>query len=155
MVLAGLRLGWALYGGRNVCRGRAGSFSNGPPPVFGDLFTLLQNKFYVDEFYEWHSHPVQRVAGGVFCDWLDRWLWGGLVFLLSCAVIGLSWAGPGCIDEFVINLGFDGGASRREPAVGGMLSRLQNGQVQTLPAGHRRWRLAGWRCCLMWGCSAS
>ena len=60
------------------------------PAVIGDLFTLFQHKFYVDEFYE--ATVIQLNAWWArFCDGLDHWVWNGLVLLLSYAVVGLSW----------------------------------------------------------------
>jgi hypothetical protein len=68
-------------------------------------------------------------------DWLDRWVWDGLVRLTVGLVTALSWISR-LIDEFVINLGFDGGCgSLREG--GSWLARFQNGQV------HRYLRVIG------------
>ncbi len=83
---------------------------------------------------------------------MDRWLWGGLVFLIGYAVIGLAWLDR-VFDEFVINLGFDGGCGGVRGG-GRWLSHLQNGRVQS----YLRVigvALAVLALLLMWGCRAS
>ncbi len=151
VVLAGIRIGWVLYGGRKIDADEEDILERFGSPVFADLFTLFQNKFYVDEFYEWTVIRLNAWWAG-FCDGMDRWLWGGLVFLLGYAVIGLSWVDR-VFDEFVINLGFDGGCDGVTRG-GRFLSRLQNGRVQNYL------RVIGvalvvLALLLMWGCSAS
>ncbi len=92
-----------------------------------DVFGVLREKFFVDEIYE--ATVVRfNVWWAWVCDWLDRWVWDGAVRLISHLVLGLSWLNR-FIDEFVVNLGFDEGC-RRISRGGGLLSRLQNGQVQ-------------------------
>ena len=62
------------------------------------------------------------------CQWLDRFVWDGLVQAVSYLVVGLSWLNR-FLDELVVNLGFDKGCGSLRTS-GKILSRLQNGQVQ-------------------------
>ena len=150
VVLAGIRLGWALYGSVEPKAGAPDIVQRFRLPFLGDLFTLLQNKFYIDEFYEW---TVIRFNAwwSLVCDRLDRWVWSGLVMLAGYAVIGLSWVSR-VFDEFVINLGFDRGCDG--VGLGGKwLSRMQGGRVQS----YLRVigiALAVLALILIWGCTA-
>jgi NADH-quinone oxidoreductase subunit L len=124
IVFAGLGLGWWFYGRKRLENaGQPDSLEQLRP----DIFRLLQNKYFVDEFYEatiirftaWWSRA---------CDWLDTWVWNGAVQLISYFVLGLSWLSRSA-DEFIVNLGFDEGC--RGLTLGGkVLSRLQDGRVQ-------------------------
>ncbi len=151
LAFAGIRLAWAFYGRRDLGDESTDILERLRPAFAGDLFTLFKNKFYVDEFYEatvirfnaWWAH---------FCDSLDYWVWNGLVLLAGYAVLGLSWVDR-FLDEQVINRGFDEGC--REVGKGGkLLSRLQNGRVQS----YLRVigvALVALLLLLMWGCHAS
>jgi len=148
IVFAGLGLGWWFYGRKPL------ENAVQPDPLEQlrpDIFRLLQNKYFVDEFYEatiirftaWWSRA---------CDWLDAWVWNGAVQLVSYFVIGLSWLSRSA-DEFIVNLGFDEGC--RGLTLGGkVLSRLQDGRVQ------HYLRIIGVAFAvlvllLLWGCHAS
>src|SRR5204862_3904850 len=84
-------------------------------------------------------------------DFLDRFLWGGVVRAVSLVVLTLSWV-ERLADEFLINLGFNQGSeSLRRSAR--YLSRFQNGQV------HRYLRVLGLSLSVLaffflWGCRA-
>lgn len=124
IVFAGIGLGWWWYG-------RKPRVSTDEPDVLEtarpDLWALLKNKYFVDEFYE---RTVIRLNGWFarFSDLLDRWVFGGLVELFSYITQGVAWVDR-AIDEFVINLGFDGGC-RGLRRSGGIFSRIQAGRVQ-------------------------
>ena len=81
----------------------------------------------MDEIYEnsvvWFNAWWARA-----CDWLDRFVWDGVVRLMAFAVIGLSWVNR-FFDEYVVNFGFDE-SCRRLTEGGSLMSRLQNGRVQ-------------------------
>jgi NADH-quinone oxidoreductase subunit L len=148
IVSLGLGLGWWFYGRKPMQR------SDGPDPLAvlrPDIFGLLRNRYFVDELYE-HTVIAFNAWWARACDWLDRWIWNGLVELVSYAVIGLSWVNRFC-DEYVVNLGFDEGC-RRLRLGGSVLSRLQNGRVQN----YLRVigiALAALVLFLIWGCRAS
>jgi NADH-quinone oxidoreductase subunit L len=91
------------------------------------VFRVLRDRFYVDELYE--ATVVRANAGFCrFCHWLDSVVLDTLVLIVSYCVIGLSWMNR-IIDEYIVNLGFDGACQRLRKG-GGFLSRLQDGQVQ-------------------------
>ena len=113
------------------------------------VFRLLQNKFFIDEFY---GATVIRLnaAFAVWADWMDRVIWGGAVSGISGLLV--AWARVNrALDESGINEAFDFGCEELREA-GGFLSWLQNGRVQ------RYLRIAG--LCIglvllifIWGCA--
>ena len=125
VVIAGLGLGWWLYGSKPAVSPEAADPLQDLP---AQTYALLQNKYFIDEIYEQSFIRLNRWWAKA-CDWLDRVLWGGLVLLASYLVVGLAWLNK-FIDEKVVNLGFDEGC-RRVLGGGNLASRLQNGRVQT------------------------
>ncbi|MBE0543782.1 MAG: NADH-quinone oxidoreductase subunit L [Verrucomicrobia bacterium] len=124
IVFAGLGVGWWLYGRRPIQSADA-------PDVLAKLpagiYTWLERKYGVDELYEISVIRFNAWFARA-CDFLDTWVWGGAVKLVSFVTLGLAW-GSRAFDEFVINLGFDqscDGVSRG----GKLMSRLQDGRVQ-------------------------
>jgi NADH-quinone oxidoreductase subunit L len=125
IIFAGLGLGWRFYGRKPIASAEEPDALERMQP---QVFHLLRNKFYVDEFYEatfirgnrWLSH---------ISDWFDRWIWNGAVWVVSYFVLGLSWIARST-DTFVVNPGFDGGC---QTVTGGgkLLALLQNGRTQT------------------------
>jgi NADH-quinone oxidoreductase subunit L len=124
VVFAGLGLGWWLYGRKAVQ-------TAGEPDVLEKLplgmHAWFARKYGIDELYEM---TVIRFNAWFarFCAFLDEWIWGGVVFLISYLIVGLGWVNDS-FDKFVINFGFDqscGGVS----GGGKFMSRLQDGQVQ-------------------------
>ncbi|MCI0620573.1 MAG: NADH-quinone oxidoreductase subunit L, partial [Acidobacteria bacterium] len=113
------------------------------------LFTILANKFYIDEFYR---ASVIRLtdALGWCAHLLDRFVWGGIVKVVSLITLGVSWLNR-FIDEYIVNLGFDGSCESVRRSSGFMAS-LQSGQVQ------KYLRVIGVALTallllLLWGCS--
>ncbi len=124
IVFVGLGLGWWLYGRKPIAS------ADGPDALEQlqpQVFHLLRNKFYVDEFYQatfircntWLSH---------LSDWFDRRIWNGAVWTVSYVVLGLSWLARST-DNYLVNPGFDEGC--HTVTVGAkFLVRLQNGRTQ-------------------------
>jgi NADH-quinone oxidoreductase subunit L len=124
VVFLGLFLGWNTYGRKPIQTADRPDVLKRMRP---DIYSLLENKFYVDEIYEKTVIAFNAWFARV-CDFLDAWIWGGVVLLVSYVVIGLSWVNR-AFDEFVINLGFDQSCER--VTLGGrLMSRLQDGRVQ-------------------------
>jgi NADH-quinone oxidoreductase subunit L len=148
VVIAGLGLGWWLYGRLAV---RSADQPDALERFQPEVFALLRRKYFVDEVYE--ATVIRFNAWGArACDWLDYWVWNGLVQLLSLLVVGFAWLNRS-LDEYVVNPGFDEGC-RRLTKGGTLMSRLQGGQVQTYL------RLIGVALAalvlfLIWGCRAS
>ena len=125
---AGIWLGWRLYGREPIQRpGEPDILERPDHPVVHDVFIWLNHKLYVDEIYEATIIRFNAWWARV-CNGLDLFFWNGLVLLTGYLVVGLSWVNR-VFDEFVINLGFDGGCDGVGRG-GRLLSRLQNGRVQ-------------------------
>jgi len=124
IVFGGIGLGWWLYGRRPRTTADEPDVMETVRP---DVWALLKNKYFVDELYEvtviWLNARFARL-----CDWLDRWVLGGAVQLVAYLAVGIAWLDR-LIDEFVINLGFDGGCRSLRQS-GGIFARLQAGRVQ-------------------------
>ena len=124
VVAAGIGGAWWLYG-----RAPAKT-ADAPDPLeemHAGTFAALRNKFFVDELYE--ATIVRfNATFARFCHWLDSVVLDTLVLIVSYLVLGLSWLNR-VIDEYVVNLGFDEVCQRLRRG-GGLLSRLQDGQVQ-------------------------
>ncbi len=124
LVFAGLLLGWWLYGREPILRGTDPDALQRLQP---GIFHALANRLYVDEFFGLTVIALTRFASA-FSSWLDRWIWGGAVRLVSFLTVGLGWLDAG-VDRYLVNGGFDAGC--RDLARGGRLfSSLQSGRVQ-------------------------
>jgi NADH-quinone oxidoreductase subunit L len=124
IVFTGIALGWWFYGRKPIEKADAPDVLERLP---ADLYKAFQNKYWIDELYEVTVIRFNAWWARV-CDFLDEWVWGGVVLLVSYAIIGLSWVNR-AFDEIVINLGFDQGCER--VTLGGkLMSRLQDGHVQ-------------------------
>jgi NADH-quinone oxidoreductase subunit L len=125
IVFTGLGLGWWLYGKRPRKTTEEPDALQVMQPA---VFRLLENKYFVDEIYEATIIRFNAWAAQV-CDFLDRWIWGGAVLLVSYVTLGLSWLYR-FTDEFVVDLGFDTGCETLREG-GDELSKWHSGRVQT------------------------
>jgi NADH-quinone oxidoreductase subunit L len=125
IVIAGIGIGWWFYGHAPI-----DSFET--PDAVGErqpaLFAVLGNGFYVDGLY---GATILRLnsAFSAASDWFDRWVWGGVVQLVSYFVLGLAWL-DNFLDTGFVNPGFDAGCENVSRG-GQILSALQGGRVQT------------------------
>jgi NADH-quinone oxidoreductase subunit L len=145
IVFAGLGAGWWFYGRRPV------EHSRDPDPLGKlqpALFHALEQRLYVDEFYEF---TVIRLArwGAVLSDLLDRLVWNGAVQLVSWLVVAAAWA-DSSLDTYVVNTGFDEGCQGVLEG-GRLMSRLENGRVQNYLRAIGV-ALAVFTVFLIWGC---
>ena len=125
IVISGLTLGWILYGNRQRKTAGEKDVIEAAVPA---IFKVLQNKYYVDEFYDATVIRFNAFAAW-FCDFADQWIFGGLVLIVKYITIGLAWLYK-FTDEYFVNLGFDVGCdSLRQSGKG--LSHLHAGRVQT------------------------
>ncbi len=125
IVFTGLGLGWLLYGNRQRKRVAEKDILEVAQPF---VFKVLQNKYYVDEFYEATVIRFNAFAAWL-CDFADRWIFGGAVLLVKYITVGLAWLYR-LTDEYFVNLGFDTGCEALREGGGG-LSKLHTGRVQT------------------------
>ena len=125
IVFAGLGLGWRLYGKRPRKTADEPDVLQVAQPA---VFRLLENKYFVDEFYEVTVIRFNAWAAR-FCDFLDRWIWGGMVLLVTWVTLGLARLYR-FTDEFLVDAGFDTGCDALREG-GGELSSWHNGRVQS------------------------
>jgi NADH-quinone oxidoreductase subunit L len=125
IVFAGLGLGWWFYGKRPRRTAEEPDVLEVAQPV---IFRWLANKYFVDEIYEATIIRFNAWAARA-CDFLDRWIWGGMVLLVTWMTLGLSRLYR-FTDEFVVDLGFDTGCETLRES-GGEISSWHNGRVQT------------------------
>jgi NADH-quinone oxidoreductase subunit L len=125
IVFTGLGLGWWFYGKRQRKTAEEPDVLQVAQPFF---FRLLENKYFVDEIYEATVIRFNAWAAR-FCDFLDRWIWGGVVLLVTWVTLGLSRLYR-FTDEFVVDLGFDTGCETLREG-GDEISKWHSGRVQT------------------------
>jgi NADH-quinone oxidoreductase subunit L len=125
IVFLGLGFGWWFYGRKPIKRADASDALERLQP---HIFNVLRNGFFVDKLYEATVLRFNAWCGRA-CDWLDRWVWGGAVQLVTYLALGLSWL-DSSLDVFVVNPGFDQGCHGVTRG-GRMLSRLQSGRTQS------------------------
>jgi NADH-quinone oxidoreductase subunit L len=123
--LLGIFVGWLIYGRKPLAAAES------PDPLaapLGGLFTALNRKWYVDEFYEATIIRLTHVAG-VWFRFLDKLVVDGILHGLAWLTKAISqvcrWIG----DELLINGGFDAGCESVRGS-GGLLAKLQSGRVQ-------------------------
>jgi len=124
LVFLGIGIGWAIYHRRRITvAAEADRLQQAQP----QLFALLQNAFYIDSLYR---ATLVRLSDflAVLADLFDRFLWGGLVKVVSGITVGIAHL-DSFIDSNGINAGFD--ESCEAVSSGGKLSSmLQAGRVQ-------------------------
>jgi NADH-quinone oxidoreductase subunit L len=125
IVFTGLGLGWFLYGKRQRKTAEEKDVLEVAQPF---IFKVLQNKYYVDEFYEATVIRFNAFSAWL-CDFADKWIFGGAVLVVSYVTLALSWLYK-LTDEYFVNLGFDVGCDSLRQGGSG-LSKLHAGRVQT------------------------
>jgi NADH-quinone oxidoreductase subunit L len=123
--LLGLGIGWWFYGRRPIESADAADALERLQPK---IFNVLRHGFFVDQLYD---ATVIRLNAWFarFCNWLERWVWGGAVRIVTFLVAVLSRLNL-AVDSFVVNPGFDQGCKNVTRA-GQLLSRLQSGRTQS------------------------
>src|SRR5271166_1868963 len=81
VVFLGIGAGYWLYGRKPLEAQEMDVLERRWP----NLFTLLRRKYYVDEIYEW-AFVGLNAWWAKACDWLDRWVWDGVVQALGALV---------------------------------------------------------------------
>jgi NADH-quinone oxidoreductase subunit L len=125
LFLIGLSIGWWFYARRLV---ESPSAPDALEQLTPQVFNLLRHGWFIDNLYA--ATFVRFVAWcSRACAWLDKWVFGGVVRLVSWLVVGVSRLNRS-VDVFVVNRGFD--QSCLEVSRGGrLLSRLQSGRTQS------------------------
>jgi NADH-quinone oxidoreductase subunit L len=92
------------------------------------VWTVVYNKYYVDELYEWAVvRPAQRLAGAA--SWFDGRIVDALVNAVGLVTRKFADL-DGAIDKYVVDGAVNGLASVISGA-GGSLRLLQTGRIQT------------------------
>jgi NADH-quinone oxidoreductase subunit L len=123
VVLAGLGLGWWIYGAKSPAADEPDALEKAMPPVWA----VLRDKFYIDElygatviaFYGWWAKAA---------DWIDREIWGDMV--ATVAFLFNRWARLNrFLDANIVDGAFDKGCEEIATG-GGLLARVQTGRGQ-------------------------
>jgi NADH-quinone oxidoreductase subunit L len=121
----GIGLGWAIYGRKTMAHAEE------PDPLqakLGALFTCLNQKWYVDEFYEATLIRATFVLAAIW-KWFDKTIIDGILHAIAKVSWHVSqvvrWVG----DEFFINGGFDTGCESVRQS-GRQFAKLQGGRIQ-------------------------
>ena len=122
----GILLGWVLYGRQTQAH------ASDPDPLeskLGGLFTFLNRKWYVDEFYEMTIIRATMACGTLFRV-IDKRLVDGILHSIVWVVRAISQVCRVVGDGFFINGGFDAGCETVRGS-GWILAKLQSGRIQT------------------------
>ncbi|MGB6686616.1 MAG: NADH-quinone oxidoreductase subunit L [Terracidiphilus sp.] len=124
VVIAGLILGWRVYGDRSPSPEEPDVLEQAAPPIW----RVLRGKFFIDELYCATVIAFFWWCGRV-ADWLDRRVWSGVVGAVVWAFA--AWARLNrFLDTSWVDGGFDKGCEELASG-GGLLARVQTGRVQT------------------------
>jgi len=128
LVAAGIGLGIAMY--RKIAlQDRHRPIETDPlEQVQPALFRFLENRMWLDEFYEWTVIAFAAIAARV-SDWMDRYFWDGLVrgFGGLGQLFGIFSTN---VDERGINAGVDETTAGTR-GLGRVISGWHSGQIQT------------------------
>jgi NADH-quinone oxidoreductase subunit L len=120
----GLGLGWLLYGRQPTPTADAADPIGHRTPR---TFRLLNNAWYIDAIYAATFVRLTRWLG-YLADILDRFIFNGVVQVVSFAVLAIAWL-DSFVDNYIVNFGFDTGW-RTISLSGRALAALQGGRVQ-------------------------
>ncbi len=85
VALGGLGLGWLVYGRKPLTAGQAD-----PLRVFGPIYTLLENKYYFDELYDFlFVRPSRWIASVLVYQVIDRGLIDGALHGIGRAALAV------------------------------------------------------------------
>ena len=124
VALGGLLLGWAVY--RNYRQGAADPLE----APLGPLFTLLRNKYYFDELYEFlFVRPTYWVSETLVSAWIDRGIIDGTLHLIGRTSLRLGEIFRNDFDLPVVN-GFGDLVGHVVNRFGRTFRVIQTGKVQ-------------------------
>ncbi len=125
VALGGLLIGWLVYVRRPLAAGQ-------PDPLrsfLGPLYTLLENKYYIDELYDLiFVRPAQWFAEKVVYLFIDRGIIDGFLHSVARTMEWIAFRNKD-FDTFIVN----GGADDLAQGIGNLgaaFRHLQSGRVQ-------------------------
>jgi NADH-quinone oxidoreductase subunit L len=124
IVFLGLTLGWFFYGRKPIAADALDLLAQIKPHTF----SLLNHAWYIDALYAATLLRLNAFAARASA-WFDRWVFNGLVQLVSYLVLALAWL-DNSFDTYVVNTTFDEGCTSVSRS-GQLLSRLQAGRIQS------------------------
>jgi len=124
IALLGILLGYLIYGRQPATRADAADPLGSREP---HTFRLLHNAWYIDAFYAATFVRLTRWLG-YLADFVDRFIFNGLVQIVSFGVLAIAWL-DSFFDKYIVNFGFDTGW-RSISLTGRALAVLQGGRVQ-------------------------
>ena len=121
VALGGLGLGWLVYR-------RSGQID--PLRKLGPIYSLLENKYYFDELYDWlFVRPAKWFAEQFTYLFLDRQIIDGILHRMARVVFSLGRIFRNYFDAPVVN-GFGDFTASVTQSFGRALRKIQTGQVQ-------------------------
>jgi NADH-quinone oxidoreductase subunit L len=124
IALLGIVVGYLVYGRQSATRADA------PDPIghrTPRTFRLLHHAWFIDAIYAATFVRLTRWLA-YLADILDRFLFNGIVQIVSFGVLALAWL-DSFVDNYIVNFGFDTGW-RSVSLSGRALATLQGGRVQ-------------------------
>jgi NADH-quinone oxidoreductase subunit L len=122
VALGGLGLGWLVYR-------RAGQTDPIRKPL-GPIYTLLENKYYFDELYDFlFVRPAKWFAEQFTYMFLDRQVIDGILHRIARTALALGRIFRNNFDAPVVN-GFGDFTASMTQSFGRLLRRIQTGEVQ-------------------------
>ena len=122
--LGGLLLGWSVY--RNQTVGKKDPLQKS----LGGVYTLLKNKYYIDEFYTWaFVKPTYWVAETFSYKWIDKILIDGILHAIGRFGLWFGRILRSGFDAPVIN-GIGNGIADGTRKLGADLKPVQSGRIQ-------------------------
>ncbi len=124
VALGGLFFGWLVY--RNIEAGQEDPLKK----PLGPIYTLLQNKYYIDELYDLvFVKPAMWISETLSYQWMDRGLIDGILHTFSRAAYALGGVFRNYIDMPIIN-GFGDFVGEGVKKLGRAFRVIQTGRVQ-------------------------
>jgi NADH-quinone oxidoreductase subunit L len=149
IVIAGLGIaaGWGYYGRKPIDTSKADPLQG----LLPNVYPALEKRLLVDELYEATVITWQR-AWARGCDWLEKWVWQGVMLVVSMFSQVLGWVNR-IIDEMLINGGFNASCAKLQSS-GNQVELAHRGNIQRALRGLGI-ALTIIVLLLSWGCSKS
>jgi NADH-quinone oxidoreductase subunit L len=124
VALGGLFFGWAVY--RNIPEGAEDPLAK----FLGPVYTLLKNKYYIDELYNFlFVRPSYWLSRTFAYLWMDRKIIDGFIHLIGRISVAIGGFFRNYIDVPIVN-GFGDFVGEGTKRIGQALRVIQTGRVQ-------------------------
>jgi NADH-quinone oxidoreductase subunit L len=124
--LGGLFLGWWVYGRKPLSAGQVDPVRS----LLGPIYTLLENKYYIDEFYDWaFVKPTHWIGEKLVFNIMDRGILDGIIHAVAFGAMGTGQASA-TAEKYIIDTPPNKLADFTR-WVGRGLRYIQTGSIQT------------------------